>query len=757
MAFYLSILTILSLCVVFCIIKSYSSTKEVAQSVRLLLYVLFIPVAANVVIAVSDSRVVNLGANIFYLVGTNIVLCALIRYVREYCEYEKTFLENVAYLTFALDSISVCLNPVFGHVFSVKATDLPDNPIYYLIDSRWYHFVHLALSFIVIVGIVAAVVRKIIYTSNLYVDRYISVVVALSVVVVIEFKNVFTKATYNNSMFGIMICGLMIYFCTIEYHHFFLTHKMFDKVFQNISSAAFFFDNNFNCLYMNPYSSKMFDIEPGDLETPKRYLLDFIKDNGLDGQESFVRTKKLEKISGDRIFQIDFKRLEDKHGKLMGAYVLVQDRTDKEKKAALDRYRADHDMMTDLLNPRAFHVEAERILNEYPDDEYLILTSNIKDFKLINDVFGREAGDGILIKIAALMKKHAVPGTACARLGADKFAMLIQKKNYNENELSDYLNQMLWFEDNREFPVCIHVGVYEVIDRSVSSSLMVDRAFMAINRIKNDNVTKIAWYNDEMRRSLIWEQTISGSLDEAIETRQIVPFVQAQVDATGKVEGAEVLVRWQHPTEGLMAPGRFIDILEKDGRIVNLDMFMWEEACRILRRWIDAGRTDLYLSVNISPKDFYFVDVYKIFTELIKKYELDPKMLRLEITESVMMSDVDMKMKLIDNLREAGFIVEMDDFGSGYSSLNLLKDMPVDILKIDMQFLRKTRNAERAKIILQQIVSMAQKLIIPVITEGVETEEQLNFLTGIGCEMFQGYYFAKPVSLEEFENRYFAA
>jgi len=172
-----------------------------------------------------------------------------------------------------------------------------------------------------------------------------------------------------------------------------------------------------------------------------------------------------------------------------------------------------------------------------------------------------------------------------------------------------------------------------------------------------------------------------------------------------------------------------------------------------LRRWKFEGREDLYLSVNISPKDFYMIDVPSVIIGLAEKYELDRSKLRLEITESIMMNDIDEKLKTIVRLREAGFIVEMDDFGSGYSSLNMLKDMPVDVLKLDMIFLKDTENNERTKKIMSLIIDLAKSLGVPVIAEGVETVEQVDLLAKMGCDYFQGYYFARPVSLEEYEQK----
>ena len=201
-------------------------------------------------------------------------------------------------------------------------------------------------------------------------------------------------------------------------------------------------------------------------------------------------------------------------------------------------------------------------------------------------------------------------------------------------------------------------------------------------------------------------------------------------------------------------PGEFIPVFEKNGMIVKLDQYMWEAACKQLRKWKDEGKKDMYISVNISPKDFYFMDVKQVLTDLVKKYNIEPQKLKLEITETAIMTNIDNPVEILDGLRKEGFIIEMDDFGSGYSSLNMLKDIYVDILKIDMAFLRKSNDEERGRKILKTMIQLAKDLEMPTITEGVETLEQVEFLKAMGCKMFQGYYFAKPMDVATFEEKY---
>ena len=265
------------------------------------------------------------------------------------------------------------------------------------------------------------------------------------------------------------------------------------------------------------------------------------------------------------------------------------------------------------------------------------------------------------------------------------------------------------------------------------------------------NALDFAYYDKEIREKLLWNQNISSQLGEAIRTREVRPYLQPIADREGHIVGAEALARWIHPEHGFMSPALFIPVFEKNGMIAEVDKYIWRCACEILAQWKKEKR-NLFISVNISPKDFYFIDVITEIQNLVKEFHISPEFLRIEITETAMMNEAENRMQILENFRKAGFIVEMDDFGSGYSSLNMLKDMPVDVLKIDMKFLGKTGDKNRANTIVKNIIHLSEELGISALTEGVETKEQYEVLSLMGCSLFQGYYFSKPLPQEEFEK-----
>ena len=300
------------------------------------------------------------------------------------------------------------------------------------------------------------------------------------------------------------------------------------------------------------------------------------------------------------------------------------------------------------------------------------------------------------------------------------------------------------------FVIVYNHSVYDIVDRNMPIHLMYDRASMAMNSIKGDYQQRVANYSEDMREKAMQDQQMLQNFEAALRNSDIKIYLQPQVDSEGKVIGAEALARWVDPKKGVIPPMDFIPLLEKNGMIGRLDVYVWKLACSKLAEWEKRG-IDLSISVNISPKDFYYMDISKIFKNYLKLYDISPSKLHLEITETAVFNNVPKQVSLIEELQNLDYVVEMDDFGSGFSSLNMLKDIPVDVVKIDMAFLQQTENVDKAKIILSSIISLCKKLDIATIVEGVETRTQLEFLVEEGADMFQGYFFSKPVPAQEFE------
>jgi diguanylate cyclase (GGDEF)-like protein len=414
-----------------------------------------------------------------------------------------------------------------------------------------------------------------------------------------------------------------------------------------------------------------------------------------------------------------------------------------------------YDDLTGLYNGEGFYGKVEEYLERHKEDEkYQIIRFDIKNFKFVNAIFGRRSGNMLLAEIGDTLKGNQYPEEICGRMDSDRFVVFVPAK-YSASLIELIMETKFQVKDSNAYPVHICAGIYNIKCNECSVSEMCDRAGMALSSGKGNLLEKVSVYDDDMYEKMLKEHELSQELPQALEEGQLQFYLQPQNDKSGKVVGAEALVRWLHPVRGLLMPGEFIPMFERNYMVVEIDRYIWEKACQKLREWEDDGKDDIYISVNISPKDFECIDVYEVLVNLVKKYEINANQLKVEITEGTIMQNPMEQIKLIGRLRNAGFYVEMDDFGSGYSSISMLKDIDIDAVKLDMRFFSKTAHIERACKIIKSVIRLIRDFDMTVIAEGVETKEQLEFLTEIGCDMFQGYYFSKPVPVDEFEEKNF--
>lgn len=420
------------------------------------------------------------------------------------------------------------------------------------------------------------------------------------------------------------------------------------------------------------------------------------------------------------------------------------------------RQERDHfayDPLTGVYRKEHFIQRVESTLRNNPDKKYTLFLTNIVGLKYYNEIFGEQMGNEVLKAQAALPKNMKNECCYFGRISGNEFAALIEADRFDENDL---LNNALMIQkqfSNNLYQPHIHIGIYHIL-KEESIAVMLDKAAMAIESLQSTYGTCYAYYTKGMLEKSLHEKRVLSEFEHALEEGQFCFYLQPQVSKDGECLGAEALVRWNHPSRGLIFPGDFVPVLEHTGLIWKLDQFIWEEAVKKLQEWQSQFKTVKSISVNVSSKDFYYLDLYQVFTSLVEKYQVPPKYLKLEITETAFLEDTQKQLALIAHLQEYGFDIEIDDFGSGFSSLNLLKDIKANILKIDMAFLSKTENVQRSWTILNSIMDLAAQIGMETLTEGVETLEQMTHLKQIGCHMFQGYYFSKPIPVEEFETKF---
>ena len=416
------------------------------------------------------------------------------------------------------------------------------------------------------------------------------------------------------------------------------------------------------------------------------------------------------------------------------------------------------DELTGLNNRTGFIRSCDELMHKQSMEGYSMVKVQVYHMQELNERTGMENGDKVLMLLAENIKwcvDNAKNKAVCGRIGGDTFAVLLDEElsinTITNSSLSESITNPL---TGLDYAVSFYAGVYRLEEGDNDINKMLDHAGYALKWVSGNFKTNVAFYDADIRKEDEHRKSVEQRVRGAIQDREFKVYLQPVCDTmTRERVSAEALVRWIDSKNQMINPGDFIPILEKNGFITELDLYVLDEVCRILREWINQGLDVVPVSVNFSRVD---VDHYGIVDEIIAtvdKYRLDHKLIKIELTESAFNDNMENIITMLRKLRENGFIVMMDDFGSGYSNLNMFKDMPLDIVKIDMYFLRNIENSEKGLIVLESVVQMAKRLGLQIVVEGVETQEQYDFIRKLRCEMIQGFYFAKPMPSEIFPDQ----
>lgn len=497
--------------------------------------------------------------------------------------------------------------------------------------------------------------------------------------------------------------------------------------------------------------------------------LDFLRDSGLIDEQSMpqfnIFSSQLESgiISGtDRSsLSVDINMkflpdddyalcgffahfLRDDNGKILAVHGTIRPYSSKEivTKKILTSFSSDR-------APQIYSQEISDMMARHPDEEIAFIQFDVERFKLINEKYGVEEGDELLAFLTQTLGLICSEEQPYCRLTADVF-MVVTTFN-SDQQLLDFIHKiesMLSGFHDMDYRLIFGVAIAE--DRTLHTRRHGDNASIARQSVKGSALNNIGFFNGRMKNELQKKQIIEENMKTALVDNQFVMFLQPKYSiSTGKIIGAEALARWIHPQKGMISPADFVPVFEENGFILKLDQIIWESACRKISDWINKGVTPVPISVNISREYIHSFDVVDYLLNLVKKYDVPIKLLELEITETtdaLGVSDV------VQQMKDAGFTMLMDDFGSGYSSLNMLKTTQFDVLKIDREFLSRFMESGRGRKIISHTISMSQDIGLDIIAEGVETKEQAQFLHDCGCDAAQGFYYSKPIPQEDFDK-----
>lgn len=416
------------------------------------------------------------------------------------------------------------------------------------------------------------------------------------------------------------------------------------------------------------------------------------------------------------------------------------------------------DELTGLNNKIGFIRSCDELMHKQDMVGYAMVKIQVYHMQELNERTGMENGDRILLLLAESVKScvdTAEKKSVCGRIGGDTFAILTHEEitvnTISDMDLSDaIINPMTGLD----YAVSFYAGVYRLEEGDKDIDKMLDHAGYALKWVSGNFKTNVAFYDADIRREDEHRKSVEQRVRGAIQDKEFKVYLQPVCDTMSRRRvSTEALVRWIDGKNQMINPGDFIPILEKNGFITELDLYVLEEVCRILREWMNQGMDVVPVSVNFSRVDVDHHGIVEEIVRIVDKYDIDHSLIKIELTESAFNDNMENIINMLNKLRENGFIIMMDDFGSGYSNLNMFKDMPVDIVKIDMYFLRNIENSEKGMIVLESVVQMAKRLGLKIVVEGVETQEQYDYIRKLHCEMIQGFYFAKPMPSEIFPDQ----
>lgn len=751
----ISVICIVIIGLLSCIYKCRKSGTQVAKSISKMLFVALVTVISYLLFGFSENTTAAYIFATVYCGSIDWLLIGLFDFTGIYTEYSflNKNVKGMLYIVAVIDNILLLFNIPFHNSFLVEKNSLFQNDFNSISDFEAVFYMHLGFSYIMVAAIIAVMVRKIITVPKFYRKKYSIVLSTFVIEIFLNASFVGTDLSFDISIPFYIIEALFISYYAVSFMPKGLVEKTLSLVVDDMNSGIICFDFQGRCIYANELARDLFETGD-DIKIFEKYLPIWLERRHIEGESASTWTEGHLYKDEEIYIKAEFKKIFDENSRLIGYYFCMSDRTNEIEKYRSAIYRANHDNLTGIYTREKFFDRVSEVIHTNPEVKRLILCTRIKNFQMINDLFGIEMGDEVLKQQADILKEKIGTDYVYGRLIGDRFAICVPKELFDMDNFIKRNAEIGRIYHNKLFGVCINIGVYEITDIDEPVSDMCDKAYIAIDGIKENNDCNVAYFDEAILDEVNYEKSLVNDFEMAIEQGQFKIKLQPRVSGDGTVKGAEALVRWEHPEKGMIMPGDFIRVFEKRGLIYRLDGWVWEQAVVQLRKWKDKGREDLYLSINISAKDFFYLDVYKMLTGFVREYDVSPGNLRLEITENVLMTEVEGKLNVLSALSKFGFQIEMDDFGGGYSSLNVLKSMNVDNVKFDIKFIKENIHDEKNVAVLDATALLTKNLGKGLIIEGVETKEEVDTLIKHGCGMFQGYYFSKPLSVEMFEDKF---
>ena len=712
-------------------------------------------IVAEIVILFAKDRQLAYYAFMFYYIAFAWYALMIFRFSVVYCRQKEMKLYQIPLFWITAAETVVLVWGMFSEKFFLLAHAKWYDHIYWISRCLPVFYIYAAIIGVALAASLVMLVAAAVRSPRIYRLKYVSIIAVLSVMAIYCIIEQFHQQPLLVQVVFLALCELIIIHMAVYYAPKKLNQRVMRFVADKLNDGIVLYDDEHQLQLVTEGYREAFEVtDLQELEDKELYWEKMFSE--AREENAWNGSVKLVVRDGEQIYY-DIQYLDlNEDDKLIGTVYWIKNVTE-----AIENYkhmvrRANFDEITGVYNEAYFYESAKKVLEANPDTTFVMTCSSIEKPRFFKELFGKQKYDDYLIKTAETLKRGLVnfPNCRFGKIGESDFYVMMPKELFVPDQLTDAIESVAKLFSTNNFDLNVKAGVYEIKESSFNMHAICNKASMACDSIKGDYGKKILWFDEKTQGEFMKKEQYNAELSKAIEDGDIQIYLQPQVDINGKLLGAEALARWIHKEDGCVSPAQFIPHFEENGRITEVDICIWRQACAKLKEWKDMGRDDLCISVNISPKDLYALDIYEFHVNLVNEYGIDAKNLKLEITESAIINDLKQHISLVERLQEAGFEVEMDDFGSAYSSFNMLKDICVDALKIDMKFLGETENEERSNEILKSIVELSKKLNMKTVAEGVETEQQLQFLRSVNCDIYQGYYFAKPMSIADFESEY---
>lgn len=658
------------------------------------------------------------------------------------------FIKEFYFILCFIDSVLLLANARVHVIFDLKQAFTNAGFFYWGIEYTSKFGFHKLVCAILSFSSLALLISSIVKAPSYNKVKYVTILTSESLVLIANY--VFNSLNLPLNISLLMLVASSIFIANYVNKDFSAPVLIgpLSAITESINDIIFCYDSSENLIYANSAAKNVFKKSNDNLENfAKEFRQNFLKNRPSE------LSLKLDN-GEERYYITEYKDFFISNSNI-GSYLRLQDKTKETLESRRKNYIATHDLLTGLFNRSGFFKKMQEALYQNTFKNPILICTNIKDFKLINTIYSEQVGDSVLQNQTEVMKR--LPGhkkSIIGRIADDKFAILMEKQDFDKDIFEEVFNEVSCIIEKTLYNIQIVAGIYEIYDKKDTVQSIYDKAKISLDAIKDSDNQIFSFYNPSMMEKMLKEKDIVNDFEKSLNEKQFSIQLQPVMDNDGNVLGAESVVRWNNPKYEDLTPSSFLDVLERTSLIYKLDVYVWELVAKKLHEWKERGFSDRFISVNVSSKDKFFIDIIKTFSELIKKYDISPQNFKVEIRETAMLENPEKTIAIFSQLKKLGIKVYIDNFGTGFSSLNVLKDFIADGIKMDTSFLSESKVSGKNKIILQTMISMSSDLGMEFIAKGVESENQMLALSKMDCKLFQGFYFSKPLPVKTYEAKY---